>query len=102
MARMFRTKGGEEYELPPEKYEKLKRDFPTKDVDKVLYDMRVKMNVNPRYTMSGYYTAIRSWLVRSSDVEQKYTASHIPFKFERRMTDSEWEASNQARLRALH
>ena len=105
MARMFKTKSGEEYELLPEKYEKLKLDFPTKDVDAVLYTMRTKLNVNSAkyaYTMRGMYTAIRVWLKNSKDVEMKYTASHTPFKFDRRMTDSEWEASNQARLKALH
>jgi len=80
MARMFRTRTGEEYGLPEEKYEKLKKDFPTKNVDAVLYDMRVKLNIKPYYTKRGMYTAIRKWLTNSKDVDKKYSAAHTPFK----------------------
>jgi len=80
MARMFRTKSGEEWELSDEKYDKLKRDFKTKDVDKVLYSMRVWLNMHPRYTMRGMWTAIRTRLARSPDVEHKYSASHTKFE----------------------
>lgn len=68
LTRSFKTISGDYYLLEGKTLSKLRRDFPNKDVDGVLHEMRVKLEAGQyKYNKRGMLNAIRNWLDRAPE-----------------------------------
>lgn len=72
---VFPTKGGGTYELHSWEVQSLQEEFATKDVQAVLDEMQAKLYSGKyQYTVRGIKRAIRSWLTRAPEDEQRKRA----------------------------